>query len=110
MSRPEAAVIEIIERRHGRPDGSLGDEIVVPTEVRINGTTVLTPADSPVRVHEMDLSPSGKDMVLVTLTLIAKRITVGQEWEKGSDIAGRMRNLGLIPKPDVEGQAAGVPA
>jgi hypothetical protein len=100
MSAPEAAVIEIIERRHGKPTGSVGDEIVVPTEIRINGTKLLTPNDHPVKVHELTVSGSGDQMVLVTLTLVAKRITVGQEWVDGADIADRLQNLGLLPKTD----------
>jgi hypothetical protein len=111
MSIPEAAVIEIIERRHGQPNGTVGDEIVVPTEIRINGTRLLTPSDHPVKVHEMIVSPDGTDMALVTLTLVAKRITVGQEWADGADVAGRLQNLGLLPKPEDDGPTtAGVPA
>lgn len=110
MSAPEDAVIEIVERRHGKPNGSVGDELVVPTEVRINGTTLLTPTDHPVKVHEMAVSPSGKDMVLVTLTLIAKRVTIGHEWSDGADVAARLQNLGLLPKPGDGPTAVGVTA
>lgn len=84
MSLPQGAVVEIIEHRRGEPNGSIGDEIVVPTEIRINGTPMLIPRDFPPKVHEMTVSPSGEDMVLVTITLIAKRVVIGQEWSESA--------------------------
>lgn len=72
MERAEAAVIEIIERTD-HPDPS----VIVPNEIRINGRPVLAPSDDPVVVHEV--SVSGADVVKVTLTLFAKRVTFAAE-------------------------------
>ena len=69
----QGAVIEIVERVKTKdPNG-----VVVPNEVRINGQALLCSADEPVVVHEV--STLGDDLVYVTLTLIAKRVFVGQE-------------------------------
>lgn len=77
IGQPQAAVIEIIERRRCTPTGGLGDEVVAPTEVRLNGTKLAMPDGDPIKVHEMTI---GEDVVLVTLTLFAKRVLIGQEW------------------------------
>lgn len=71
MPTPNAAVIEIVERTND-PD----PKVIVPNEIRINGTPVLAPADHPVEVHGITM---GMDVVQVTLTLFAKRITVAPE-------------------------------
>ena len=85
MALPDAAVIEIIERTDS-PD----PKVIVPNEIRINGRPVLAPADYPVEVHEISIDSS--DAVRVTLTLFAKRVTIGAEakavWQYG-DAAGR---------------------
>lgn len=83
--QPQAAVLEIIERRRGKPDGTVGDELVVPTEVRINGQLLLTPSDEPVRVHEIEVSASGERFVMATLTLAVKRLVVAAEWPDAAD-------------------------
>lgn len=70
--QPQAAVIEIIDRRD--PDNY---GIIAPQEVRINGATVLTSGDRPIIVHETVIN-SG-DVVMVTMTLFAKRVFIGNE-------------------------------
>lgn len=82
-TRPQPAVIDIIERRRSQPAGAFGEDITVPTEVWVNGTRLLTSAERPIRVHEMLVGGNGKDLVEVTLTLIANRVTVGQVWPDG---------------------------
>lgn len=72
MTMPDAVTIEIIERTNA-PD----PKVILPNEIRINGTPVLAPADDPVIVHEMSIS--SEDVVKVTLTLYAKRVTVAAE-------------------------------
>lgn len=69
----EGAVIEIIEKR----EGTNKHGTIHPNEIRINGKPVLTPRDHPVVVHE--ISMDGGDLVQVTLTLFAKRVTIGSE-------------------------------
>lgn len=94
-SRPQAAVVEVIERRHGKPTGSLSDEVTVPTEVWLNGVQLLMPRDCPITIHDISVPGSGADMVQVTMTLIAKRVVVDQVW-RGEDAAERLRRLGLL--------------
>lgn len=66
------ALIEIIERTDvADPD------VIVPNEVRINGASLYASATDPVVVHEV--SSSAQDVVRVTLTLFAKRVTIGAE-------------------------------
>ena len=69
---PEAALIEIIEITD-RPDG----HGIVPNEIRINGVPVLAPEGQVVTVHDMDIA--ARDLVKVTLTLFARRVTIGTE-------------------------------
>lgn len=70
--KAEAADIEIIERTD-QPDPLL----IIPSEVRINGRPVLCPEGHDVTVHEIDLA--SRDAVMVTLTLFARRVTIGTE-------------------------------
>lgn len=72
MPLPEACTIEIVERT---PDPD--PMVILPNEIRINGVLVLAPDDDPVEVHGMSLG--GGDVVKVTLTLYAKRITIAPE-------------------------------
>lgn len=101
---PQAAVLEITERRRGKPGGTLGDELVVPTEVRLNGQLLATPRDYPVKVHEIEVSGSGEQLVVATLTLLVKRLVVGAEWpdveaeKRGEEYHQKLTNLGLIPE------------
>jgi hypothetical protein len=74
--RPAAAVIEIVERGRTTDDTTQGS-VVVPDEVRINGTPLLTSADHPVHVHEIDVTD--RDLVCVTLTLFARRVVIAAE-------------------------------
>lgn len=85
--RPVGAVIEIIERRNtpSNPD-YVSSDIICPNEVRINGQALLMPADQPIKVHEMEIP--AQDLVLVTLTLFAKRITVAAE-EPSEEVTDR---------------------
>lgn len=72
MNKPEACTIEIVERTND-PDPLA----ILPNEIRINGRPVLAPNDEPVEVH--GISVSGEDVVKVTLTLYAKRVTIAAE-------------------------------
>lgn len=72
MPLPEAATIEIIEYTDD-PD----PKVIIPNEIRINGKSVLAPADHPVIVHQV--TAGGGDVVQVTLTLFAKRVTFGHQ-------------------------------
>lgn len=84
--RAEAAIVEIVERTND-PDPM----VIVPNEIRINGHPILAPADQPVVVHEVEIK--AMDLVQVTLTLFAKRITVAAEpkAEVFGDTGGRDR-------------------
>jgi hypothetical protein len=73
---PTAAVIEIIERGRAADD-TLGGSVIVPNEIRINGHPVAAPADKPVIVHEMNVASD--ELVSVTLTLFARRISIRAE-------------------------------
>lgn len=74
---PDAAVIEIVEKSTGEP--AYG--VIVPNDVRINGTSVLLPdiADYPITVHELKIGGGEAEAVLVTLTLFAKRVSIHHE-------------------------------
>jgi hypothetical protein len=73
---PLGAVIEIIERGK-TTDDTTGGSVIVPNEVRINGHSLLTSAEEPVIVHEM--STRADDLVRVTLTLFARRVSIRAE-------------------------------
>lgn len=72
MPLPEGVVVEVIEYTDNPDAGH-----IVPNEIRINGESVLAPADEPVIVHE--ISTRADELVRVTLTLFAKRITFAAE-------------------------------
>jgi hypothetical protein len=76
---PTAAVIEIIERGK-TTDDTLGGSVIVPTEIRINGHAVAAPADKPVIVHE--ISMTGNELVSVTLTVFARRVSIRAEGDQ----------------------------
>lgn len=84
--KPVGAVIEIIEKRRQPidPDSTYDGQIIVPNEIRINGQPLMAPADTPVRVHEVELS--AHEAVLVTLTLFARRVLIGTEAPEVSDV------------------------
>ena len=67
-NRPQGAYVEIVEKvQKEDPNG-----IIVPNEVRINGTPLLVPSDEPITVHEV--STTDREVVRVTLTLFARRV------------------------------------
>ena len=79
-TQPQAAVVEILER--GRTsDGTIGGSLIMPSDVRINGVSVLTQGG--VKVHEMDISPC-KEIVTVTLTLPVRLLIIGAEGDVDS--------------------------
>ncbi|MEU2780544.1 hypothetical protein [Streptomyces sp. NPDC007110] len=71
-----AAVIEIIELRRTTDDTPAGS-VIVPNDIRINGQSLLSPRDCPVKIHEMALDDSS--LVCVTLTLLARRVSIRAE-------------------------------
>lgn len=83
---PVGAVIEVVEKRREpiNPNSTFDGQIIVPNEIRINGQPLLAPADSPVKVHEIELKEHGA--VLVTLTLFARRVSMTTEVEGGRDV------------------------
>jgi len=70
------AVIEIIERGRATND-TRGGSLIVPNDIRINGQSLLSPQECPVKVHEIELDDSS--LVCVTLTLLARRIVIAAE-------------------------------
>jgi hypothetical protein len=74
---PDACDIEIVEPVPTGYRASGGGSVVLPKEIRINGTPVLAPANDPVILHEIEIG-SG-DVVKVTLTLYARTVRVGHE-------------------------------
>jgi len=76
METPRGAVIEIVEKRRSTSP-SPGGDVVIPNEIRINGQPLLCPAESPVKVHEIEIH--GHDVVLVTLTVFARRVVIAAE-------------------------------
>jgi hypothetical protein len=75
MPTPQGAYVEIVEKV--KDESAFG--IIVPNEVRINGTPLLVPDDEPITVHEV--STSAHDVVKVTLTLFARRVEFKSEVE-----------------------------
>lgn len=76
MEPVRGAVIEIIEKRRGKSSPPGGD-VIIPNEIRINGAPVLAPKDHPVKVHEIAIQ--GDEVVLVTLTLFARRVVIAAD-------------------------------
>ncbi|MET7429624.1 hypothetical protein ABZT16_11580 [Streptomyces flaveolus] len=74
---PRGAVIEIIEKGRATSDANIGDSVIVPNDVRINGQSLLASAEDPVIVHEV--STRADDLVRVTLTLLARRVSIRAE-------------------------------
>lgn len=74
---PRGAVIEIIEKGRSTSDASVGDSVLVPNDIRINGQSLLTSAEDPVIVHEVSIR--GDELVRVTLTLFARRVSIRAE-------------------------------
>lgn len=70
--RTTGAIIEIIERTND-PDPT----VIMPTEVRIQGHRLYTSADEPIVIERISIEE--RDCVRVTLTLLAKRVTIAAE-------------------------------
>ncbi|MEU2724063.1 hypothetical protein [Streptomyces smyrnaeus] len=75
--QPRGAVIEIIERDHATSDDTIGDSVISPNDIRINGQSLLTSREDPVIVHEV--TTRADDLVRVTLTLFARRVSIRAE-------------------------------
>lgn len=73
---PQAAIIEIVERGRTTTD-TPGGSVIILNDVRINGQSLLVPRDYPVIVHEIKTDPD--EVLNVTLTLFARRITIAAE-------------------------------
>jgi hypothetical protein len=73
---PQAAVIEIVEKGRATDDTS-GGSVILPNDIRINGQSLLAPADCPIVVHEIKTEPD--ELVNVTLTLFARRVVIAAE-------------------------------
>ncbi|MFE1111226.1 hypothetical protein ACFW5U_35820 [Streptomyces rochei] len=71
------AVIEIVEKDATTSDDTPGGSIIVPNDVRINGQSLLASAEDPVIVHE--ISTRADACVRVTLTLLARRVSIRAE-------------------------------
>ena len=74
---PRGAVIEIIEKGRATSDATIGDSIITPNDIRINGQSLLASADDPVIVHQ--ISTAGDELVRVTLTLFARRVIIAAD-------------------------------
>lgn len=70
LTERRGADIEIID-----PGGDV--PVLVPSKVRINGTEVLIPAGTSIRIGEI----SDDEAVTVTLTMYARRIVIAAEAE-----------------------------
>ncbi|WP_329521180.1 hypothetical protein [Spirillospora sp. NBC_01491] len=73
-----AAVIEIVERNQ-TTDDTPGGSVILPNEVRINGTPILIPDGECIRVHEMTFGERNDEPFLVTVTMFARRVTIAAE-------------------------------
>ena len=71
------AVVEIIERGRATDDDTAGGSVIMPNEIRINGHALLSSDEHPVKVHDVEIEHPG--LVYVTLTLIARRVTIAAE-------------------------------
>src|SRR3569832_247861 len=74
--QPTGAIIEIVEKG-ATTDETTSGSVIAPNEIRINGQPLLASADDPVVVHE--IKSNGGDLVRVTLTLFARRVTFAAE-------------------------------
>ncbi|MGX1254198.1 hypothetical protein RKD48_006709 [Streptomyces ambofaciens] len=70
------AVIEIVERGRATDD-TTGGSVIVPNEIRINGQALLSSAEHPIKVHDIEIED--RNVVYVTLTLLARRVTIAAE-------------------------------
>ncbi|MEU8726805.1 hypothetical protein [Streptomyces antimycoticus] len=70
-------MIEIVEKGRATSDATIGDSVIVPNDIRINGQSLLASADDPVILHEV--STRADELVRVTLTLLARRVSIRAE-------------------------------
>ncbi|MFG3127351.1 hypothetical protein ACGFZU_06575 [Streptomyces tendae] len=70
------AVIEIVERGRATDD-TTGGSIVVPDAIRINGQALLSSAEHPIKVHDVEIED--RSLVYITLTLLARRVVIAAE-------------------------------
>ncbi|WP_069751583.1 hypothetical protein [Streptomyces sp. EN16] len=71
MRKPEprrGADIEIIDR-------SSGDQVLIPSTVRINGVEVPIPSGSSIKIDDM----RDDEAVAITITMFARRISIHHE-------------------------------
>jgi hypothetical protein len=66
------ADIEIIERRKGPIEGT---DVVLPNHVCINGTSVLIPANSLIKIGDI----TDGELVTVTITVFARSVSIRPE-------------------------------
>jgi hypothetical protein len=85
VGTPAAALVEIFEKG-AATDGTTGGSLVIPDQVRINGTPLLVPKDHAVTIHEMKLRDC--DAVCVTMTLFARRVVIAAEKDLPRDRTG----------------------
>lgn len=71
---PLAVVVEITQR--GRTEDTAGGSLILPSDVKINGVSVLTQGG--VKVHEMEITPC-KEIAMVTITLPVRLLVIGAE-------------------------------
>lgn len=74
---PDAALIEIVEKRKTDTGESGAAGILVPNEVRINGIPLLCPQQEFIVLR--DLTIGGQEAVQITLTLFARRVEIKSE-------------------------------
>jgi hypothetical protein len=72
---PMAVTMEIVERGR-KTDDTMAGSLILPSDVRINGVSVVT-CDG-IRIHEMTVRPP-KEMAMVTVTLPVRLLTIGAE-------------------------------
>ena len=73
---PVDAPAEIVERGRAT-DNTTGGSVIIPDDVRINGQSLLIPADHPITVHQ--INSRADEYAHVTLTLYARRVTIAAE-------------------------------
>jgi len=74
---PRGAIIEIIEKGRATSDATIGESVIAPNDIRINGQSLLASADDPVILHKV--STRADQLVRVTLTLLARRVSIRAE-------------------------------
>jgi hypothetical protein len=75
-SRAGAVLVELVDVRSAPDSGGMADTVLIPNRVRINGVEVWTPNGSEVLIHPI----TGDDIVMVALTVAARRVVIGAEF------------------------------